>query len=313
MSVRLRSVVPMALCCLGLAHGGPAAAQTTLTLELGGSQVGPATDFDMADARFVIGGLRGTVNGANGSYVYGSFLGGNVLGDSTGGSFVSGLVAASVRDPWSERWIGSVDVKLLGFGVREPFPYRTVAAELEPAVRYQTASASLKVGLVGGVGHSSLELFFPRMGLGLDLENDLWRVGSSSELLVGSSTVQVGIAGSAHRTSADSYASVGGRLVLGGEWGVVELRGDRWSTPFGWETTGGLSLAIPFGGSMSVRGFIGRSDPDPLTLTQPGSGSGGALLGWTFLSTAPKLRRAPARDRRVHGGGGPHPRFRRGP
>ncbi len=65
---------------------------------------------------------------------------------------------------------------------------------------------------------------------------------------------------------------------------MLELRIDRWDTPVGYETTGGLTVGIPFGG-WSLRSFLGRSDPDPLTLAQPGSGSGGVLLGRSLYST----------------------------
>ena len=268
------------------------AAQTDLTLELGASQIGPAADLDAADAQFVIGGLRATVLGPNGSTVYGSVLGGRVLGDSTGGSFVSGLVEGRLREDWTDRWSGSMGFKLFGFGVREPFPYRMLGFEVGPSVTHRTAHTSLEVGVLGGVGTSRVELI-NRIGVFIlcppagVCEDDLWRVGGHGELLVGSPTVQVGLSGSTHRSSGDDFHALGGRLVAGGSWGVVELGVDRWSTPVGYETTGGLSVTIPFGRGWSLRGFFGRGDPDPLTLAQPGSGSGGALLGWTFFSTAP--------------------------
>ncbi len=51
----------------------------------------------------------------------------------------------------------------------------------------------------------------------------------------------------------------------------------------GSQTTGGLVFAIPVGG-WSFRGFVGRSQPDPLTLAEPGSGSGGFLVGRSLLA-----------------------------
>lgn len=263
--------------------------QTELALELGGSQAGPATGFDSGDARFAMGGLRWSTYVPGGSGVYASLLGGQVLGDSTGGSFFSGLVEGSLRDRWSTRWTGGLDLKILGFGVGEPFPYRTLAAELHPSILYRATRASITLGALAGVGRSRVELGRTPRGLVVGLEDDLWRLGTTGEILVGSSTVQVGIAGSAHQSSGEAYSSLGARVVFGGAWGVVELRADRWSTPLGWETTGGVSLGVPFGGRFSVRAFVGRSDPDPLVLAQPGSGSGGALLGWSFYSTAPVL------------------------
>jgi hypothetical protein len=263
------------------------AAQADVTLEVGASQVGPAVGLQADDARFAMGGVRASLFGTGGSGVYASVLGGTVLRDSTGGSFVSGIVEATVRDAWSTRWSGSMDVRLLGFGIRDPFPYRTFAAEIGPSVRYQPSGASIEVGVLAGIGHSRWTLWRRLGGLTRTFEDDLWRIGTTAEVMVGSPTVQVGLAGSAHESSGMTYASVGGRMVFAGGWGALELRADRWDTPAGFETTGGLSFAIPLGAAWSFRGFFGRSDPDPLTLAQPGSGSGGALLGWSVYSTAP--------------------------
>jgi len=288
-----------ALCVALCAPLARASAQTELTLELGGSRIGPAVGFDAEDSRFLMGGLRASVYGPNGSSVYASLLAGTVVGDSLGGDFVSGLIEGSVRDAWTDRWTGSMDFKLFGFGVREPFPYRMLGAELGPAIRYRTPRTAMKVGVLAGVGTSRVELMgglrvlllCPPAGV---CEDDLWRVGTTAEYLVGSPTVQVGVAGSAHESSGDRYTSLGGRLVFSGRWGAAELRVDRWDTPLGFETTGGVTLSIPFGGSWSFRAFAGRTDPDPLTLAQPGSGSGGALLGWSFLSTAREPERGAA-------------------
>lgn len=275
---------------LALVAPACAAAQTEVALELGASQVGPALGLDAADAHYAMGGLRASHYGANGSALFVSVLGGGALGDSTGGSFVSVLAGASLVDAWSPRWSGAVDVTLLGFGVRDPFPYRTLAAEVAPQVRYRAPSVSIGLGLLGGVGRSRIELFRRIGGPTLMFEDDHWRIGTTAEVLVGSPTVQIGVAGGAHRASGEEYRSLGGRFVVGGGWGVVELRADRWHTPLGNETTGGLALAIPFGGAWRLRGFFGRSDPDPLTLAQPGASSGGALLGWTAYSSRPAER-----------------------
>ena len=269
-------------------------AQTDVTLEFGASQIGSAVGAGTDDARFAIGGLRASHYTPTGSGVYASLLGGQVFGDSVGGSFASGIIEATLRDRWSTRWTGSMDVKLLGFGVRDPFPYCTIAAEMGSSVRYRTPSTALKVGVVGGVGRSHVEIGRRVGGPTRTFEDDLWRIGTTAELLVGSPTVQVGVAGSSHKTSGEIYSSLGGRLVFGGKWGVVELRADRWNTPLGYETTGGLALVIPLAGGWSLRGFFGRSEPDPLTLAQPGSGSGGVLLGRSLYSTAPRLGAAEA-------------------
>lgn len=281
--------VALATTVLGLTCPSGTAAQTEVTLELGGSQIGPAVDFDARDSHFLIGGVRTSIYGPSGSGVFLSVLGGQVVGDGDGAPFLSASLDASLRDDWSTRWTGAFDVKLFGFGVQEPFPYRTLGAEASPWIRFRTANSSVKVGGLAGVGRSTLEVFRRVDGPRRTFETELWRVGGNAEYLVGSPTVQVGVAGSTHRAGDASYHALGGRFVVGGSWGVVEFRADRWNTPIGYETTGGLSLAIPFGGAWSFRGFFGRSDPDPLTLAEPGSGSAGALLGLTVFSTAPDL------------------------
>ena len=266
------------------------AAQTDVAVEVGASQVGPALGLDAEDARYAMGGLRASHYAASGSGLFVSLLGGRALGDSTGGSFVSGLLGASLIDTWSTRWSGSVDLTVLGFGVRDPFPYRTFAAEMAPSVRYRGPNVSVDVGLLGGVGQSRIELWRRIGGRTRVFEDEHWRVGTTGEVLVGSPTVQVGLAAGAHRASGEDYRSLGGRFVVGAEWGVVELRVDRWDTPLGLETTGGIALAIPLGDAWRFRGFFGRSDPDPLTLAQPGASSGGALLGWTAYTSRPAAR-----------------------
>jgi hypothetical protein len=283
-STRLR--LGATLAALATASGS-ASAQTEIRLELGASQVGPALGVDADDARFAIGGLRVSHERPTGSGVYASLLGGQVLGNSRGGSFLSGLLEARAIDTWTTRWSGSIDARFLAFEVKDPFPYRTLAFELGPTASYRTPSLSLKIGALGGLGRSRIELWRHFGGATRVFEDDHWRFGGTGELLVGSPTVQVGIAGSAHKASDELYHSVGGRLIVGGDWGVVELRADRWDTPVGFETTGGLAVAILLGRSWSFRGFFGRSDPDPLTLAQPGSGGGGGLLGWSMYSTAP--------------------------
>ncbi len=66
----------------------------------------------------------------------------------------------------------------------------------------------------------------------------------------------------------------------------MELRVDAWKTPSGTETTGGVALILPLGG-WSVRGFLGRTEPDPLTLAEPGGGAGGILLGRRIVGRDP--------------------------
>ena len=54
----------------------------------------------------------------------------------------------------------------------------------------------------------------------------------------------------------------------------------------GTETTGGIVFILPVGG-WTARGFLGRNEPDPLTLAEPGGGSGGILIGRRLVGSDP--------------------------
>ena len=264
----------------------PAGAQTELGIEIGATRIGPELGVQATESRFAMGGLRFSSYGRTGSGIFASVLGGTLLGDSVGGDFLSGVVEGSLRSEWTRRLVGGLDVRLTGFEVNERFPNRTWLAEVNPSVQLRATRASLVVEGMAGMGRSSIELSRPTSDRTISLVNDLWRIGGASELLFGGGNVQFGIGGSLHRTSTERYGSVGARLVAGGGWGVAELRVDQWNTPLGAETTGGIAISIPMQSRWSFRGFLGRSDPDPLTLSQPGSTSGGGLLGWNVYTTA---------------------------
>jgi len=263
-----------------------ASAQSDVTLEIGASQIGPPIGTEGENARFLIGGLRGSHYAASGSGVFGSLLFGQTLDGMTGGSFLSGMVAAALTDRWSESLTASMDVSLMGFGVQAPFPYRAFAAEGGPSLRLRTRNLSMKVAGVAGIGRSRLELWRVEGGPTRVFEDELWRAGGTAEVMVGPATSSFGVVGGMHHTPGGDYRNAGARLVLAGSWGVAEVSLDRWDTPSSVETTGGLALIVPFGMSWSLRGFFGRSDPDPLTLAQPGRGSGGFLLGRNLLPSA---------------------------
>jgi hypothetical protein len=120
-------------------------------------------------------------------------------------------------------------------------------------------------------------------------EDDLWRVGGTGEVLLGRGSVRAGVSGGAHHTAGGTYTSGGGRFVLAGDWGAAELHADVWDTPLGGEVTGGLAFSIPLSG-WSLRGFVGKTEPDPLTLAQPGSGGGGVILGVNVFSSESAAR-----------------------
>jgi hypothetical protein len=253
-------------------------AQTDVTIEVGASQIGPPLGLDSESARFAVAGIRASHFGTSGTGAYGALLAGRTLGDANGGDFVTARVGGSLAEQWTSAWRGSLDLRLLAFGVRAPFPYRAVAVELGPAVTFSSGPVSLELAGVAGSGRSRFEVWRVEGGRTRVFEDALAHVGATAELQLGRGTVRGGVAGGMHATPGGRFTSGGTSLVLSGAWGVVELRGDVWRTPAGTQTTGGLSLVVPLS-RWSVRGFFGRSDPDPLTLAEPGGASAGVLLG----------------------------------
>jgi hypothetical protein len=258
-------------------------AQTAITVEVGASQVGPPIGGDGDISRFAVGGLRASHFAVTGSGISASVLAGRAFGDPGGGDFFSATLASSMVENWGRGWTGGMDLTLLGFGIRAPYPYRALAAEGGPVVHYQRGGFSLKGAAVAGVGRSRIELWRVSGGATRTFADDLWRVGGLAEVMLGSGALRVGLTGGAHDTRGGAFTSGGGRVLVAGTWGAIQLAADVWSTPLGSEATGGLTFHIPMSG-WSVRGFAGRSEPDPLTLAEPGSGSGGLLLGRSLFS-----------------------------
>jgi hypothetical protein len=270
------------------------APQTDVTIELGASQIGPPVDSDAESARFGVGGLRASHYSLTGSGISASLLVGRAMGDQNGGDFLSASLASSMVEDWGGGWSAGMDLRVLGFGVQAPFPYRAVAAEGGPTLTYRNRAVSVSGSAIAGVGRSSFELRRVQ-GATRVVEDDLWRVGGTAEVMLGSGPFRVGVAGGAHDTPAGVYGSGGGRIVLTGGWGAVELRADVWRTPEGSEGMGGLAFILPLSG-WSLRGFMGRSEPDPLTLAEPGSGSGGLLVGRSLYARAPGPQRSPSHE-----------------
>jgi len=262
----------------------PATAQTEMTVELGASQVGPPDEMAGESARYGMAGLRFSHYAPAGSGVTASLMLGTAFGQPEGGDFATALLAGALRDRWGSRWTGGLDAQLVGFQIRAPFPYRTFAVEGGPLVSAKLGPVAMTVRGVAGIGRSRVEVWRRLLGLHVVFEDDLWRVGGTGELLMGRGPVRAGLAGGVHHTAGGDYASGGARMVLAGSWGAAEARGDVWDTPAGREVTGGISFAIPLTG-WSVRGFFGKSEPDPLTLTEAGSGSAGVLLGLDVYSS----------------------------
>jgi hypothetical protein len=272
------SLVMLAASMTGVVPG-PALAQTDVAVELGASQVGPPAGLEGESARFGIAGLRASRYGMGGSGVGASLMLGRAFGDSVGGDFVSGVLSGSIRDAWGVHWTAGMDFELVGFQVQAPFPYRAFGVEGGPSLSYRKGPVTATAAGVFGVGGSRVELWRRIDGIHLILQDGLWRAGATGELLLGEGPVSLGLVGGLHDSAGGTYASGGARLVTSGGWGAAEVRGDVWETPWGeTEWTGGLTFVIPIAG-WSLRGFVGKSEPDPLTLAEPGSGSGGVLLG----------------------------------
>lgn len=263
-----------------------ASAQSDVTLEFGGSQVGPPVGVEGDVARFVMSGLRGSHYRSNGSGVFASVLFGQTLDESVGGSFLSGMLEATLADRWTPSLGATFDVRALGYGAQKPFPYRAFALEGGPTLRLRTEKVGLRVSGLGGFGGSQLELWRRVDGPSRVFENDLWRYGGSAEIALGPLTTNFGVTSGWHRTPAGNYTQAGARFIFAGNWGMAVARIDRWETPDAIETTGSLSLVVPIGALWSIRGFCGRTDPDPLTLAQPGRGGGGMLVGRSMLNKA---------------------------
>ena len=253
-------------------------AQTDVTVELGASQVGSPVGGATESSRFGVAGLRASYYSLTGSGFAASILAGRSIGDQSGGDFLSATLGSSMVEDWGGGWTAGMDLRLFGFGIRAPFPYRALAAEGGPMLQYRGGPVSVKAAVIAGVGRSRLEVWRVLGGRTHVFADDLWRVGGTAELMLGSGPVRVGVAGGAHETPGGVFGSGGGRMVFAGGWGAVELSADVWRTPLASEVTGGVAFALPLSG-WSLRGFVGRSEPDPLTLAEPGSGGGGLLVG----------------------------------
>ncbi|HET9948246.1 MAG TPA: glycogen-binding domain-containing protein [Longimicrobiales bacterium] len=265
-----------------LAPRGAAWAQTDVTLEVGASQVGPPAGVDAGSTRFAVAGLRLAHLGLSGAGASAGLLAGRALGDGNGGDFVSASLAGSLARRSASGWGASLEAEALAFHVAAPFPYTAFALEGGPALERDFGGGAARAALTAGLGRSRVELRRREDArLALVFEDDLWRWGATAGVSLGPAAFRAGLEAGIHETSGGTYGSGGVRVLASGGWGAVEARVDVWDTPFGTETTGGLALFIPISG-WSLRGFAGRSEPDPLTLAEPGSGSFGLLVGRTL-------------------------------
>jgi len=276
--------IPLVLTAATLCGLAPRAApaQTEVTLEVGASQIGPPVGLDAESARFGVLGIRASSYGLGGSGASLALLGGRTLGGSTGGDFLTLSAGGELATSWTPAWGASLEARMIAFGVRAPYPYRAIGIEGGPTLELSAGPVDLDLALVGGLGRSSLELWRVPGGRTRVFTDDLWRVGTTAELVLGRGPVRVGAAAGVHDTPNGTFSSGGGRVLLSADWGAAEIRADVWRTPQGTESTAGIALMIPMS-AWSLRAYFGRSEPDPLTLAEPGSTGGGILVGHNFL------------------------------
>ncbi len=121
-----------------------APAQSEVTIELGGSQVGPPLGVDAATARYGVAGVRASKYQRSGSGLFASVLLGHSFGTGTGGDFLSGTLGGTLRRDFrggGGNWTGGFDVRGIAFEVRAPFPYRALAATASTALRLPKPSS----------------------------------------------------------------------------------------------------------------------------------------------------------------------------
>jgi hypothetical protein len=250
-----------------------------VVLEVGGSQFRPPVGVEGSPASFLVGGIRASRFLASRSQLRASVLAGRSLDAAASGNFATGEVGADLWQDLPASWAVGSEMRAFAFDVGGPFPYRAGGLEASAGVRFHTPAVSAELMAAGGWGRSTVELQRYTDGPTELVTDDLWRYGGSAQLLVGGKSVAAGLASALHESAGGRYRSLGGLLVVAAGGGGVELRLDVWDTPLGTETTGGLAVILPLGGPWSLRGFAGRSEPDPLTLAEPGRGGGGVLVG----------------------------------
>jgi len=262
-------------------------AQTSdLSVEVGGSSVSPPAGIEGSDARFLVAGIRALHFTPGGSGVLASFLFGQALEGGAGGDFLSGTLEGAAWHHFGLGWSAGVEMRGFGFRVAEPFPYRSFGLEGGPSLRFTNRYVSARVRGIAGGGWSETELQRTGRHPAEVVEDELWRYGGTGEVLAGGRRILAGLALGVHESTGGTYRSAGLRLLAGGGGPALELRVDAWKTPSGNETTGGVAFIVPLAG-WSLRGFLGRTEPDPLTLAEPGGGSGGLLIGRRIVGRDP--------------------------
>jgi hypothetical protein len=236
-------------------------------------------------ARFLVAGLRATHLSFGGSGVRASLFAGRSV-DQGGGDFFSGSVEGMIRVPLGGGWSAGAEFRGFGFEVADPFPYRALGLEGGPELRLTGRHVYASLKGIAGKGWSRTELRRYAGGPVRVVEDDLWRYGVTGEFLVGSRRVMGGVSGGIHESLGGTYRSGGLRILVTNGGPALEARLDAWKTPLGAETIAGVALVLPWG-DWSLRGFLGRTEPDPLMLAEPSAGAGGLFVARRILGTGP--------------------------
>ena len=306
-----------ALACMGSTAHLCLAQQTEVTAELGASHFLQPAGIPGEAAQFLMGGLRGSWTTVAGSGVHAALLGGWAASDSSGGDFLSGEASWNAWMKVGSRWAAGVRGRGVGFLVASPFSYRAGALEAGPAFAFLGEDLSVTLEGTAGVGRSRGKYSFllsgderggmtgrghhggpgnPGPGDSTALavvQEDLWRAGGRLEALGRVGPIVAGVGGSIHDTSGGLFRSAGLRMQGTMSRVAVGARLNTWWVPGGRETVAALAVSLPLGDGWSLRGFLGRTEPDPLTLATSSGGGTGVMIGRRLAASGREAPTAP--------------------
>lgn len=253
----------------GAAQGGE------LRAEAGAFRAYPPSGSAAEVASYAVAGLRADLWWGDGSGAWAEAFGGLDSGDD-GGDWISGLAGVRRTVSPGGPLEGALDFQVHAFAVGEPLVYRAVTVSASGEVEASLAgdlSGAVVAG--GGSGGSTLELL--QDGRSRRAAADLWRYGGGPELRFRGATATAVLGARVLESAGGTYRRLGlrgGGTAAGIEWSAsVGL----WDTPLGRETVGGVAVSVPVGGDVELRMVGGRTEPDPLILSEPGTQAGGVL------------------------------------
>lgn len=247
-----------------------------IRFEVGAARAFPPSGSDARASTYLTAGLQADIWSQGGSGVFAGVFGG-LASDSSAGDWVSGIAGLRGVLPVAGPLELELDITGYGFRVGKPFTYTTLVGEVSPQAHLHFGRIS--VGLIGEGGTGQSALILRRGDLSRKFDADLWHYGGGPELSLRSTTGLVTLGGGVFESEAGTYRRVSVEVLARTVAGLTWQAGVRvWDTPSGTETTGGLTVSVPMGRRWFARMAGGRSDPDPLVMTQPG-GEGGFTVG----------------------------------